>query len=289
MKDAVKKRRTIPEIRESKKTGEKLAYTSVLDYTSAKWAEAADVDVCVVGDSLAMTAHGHPNTIPATMDMMVLHSQAVRRGAPNTFVLGCMPYQSYHTAELALTNATRFMQEAGCDAVKPQGGRSQAHILKALVDAGIPTASHIGLTPHTVAMFGGFRIQGKTADAAMKILEDALAIQDAGCFMLEFEAVPAKIAAAISAELEIPTIGIGAGAGTDGQILLSYDLLGVFVDFKPKFTKRYANLTEVAVNGLRQYVAEVKAGTFPDGDHSYGVDEREYERFLGMVEKRRQQ
>ncbi|MBK6395902.1 MAG: 3-methyl-2-oxobutanoate hydroxymethyltransferase [Burkholderiales bacterium] len=289
MKEAVKKRRTIPEIRESKKTGEKLAYTSVLDYTSAKWAEAADVDVCVVGDSLAMTAHGHPNTIPATMDMMVLHSQAVRRGAPNTFVLGCMPYQSYHTAELALTNATRFMQEAGCDAVKPQGGRSQAHILKALVDAGIPTASHIGLTPHTVAMFGGFRIQGKTADAAMKILEDALAIQDAGCFMLEFEAVPAKIAAAISAELEIPTIGIGAGAGTDGQILLSYDLLGVFVDFKPKFTKRYANLTEVAVNGLRQYVAEVKAGTFPDGDHSYGVDEREYERFLGMVEKRRQQ
>ena len=289
MKEAVKKRRTIPEIRESKKTGEKLAYTSVLDYTSAKWAEAADVDVCVVGDSLAMTAHGHPNTIPATMDMMVLHSQAVRRGAPNTFVLGCMPYQSYHTAELALTNTTRFMQEAGCDAVKPQGGGSQAHILKALVDAGIPTASHIGLTPHTVAMFGGFRIQGKTADAAMKILEDALAIQDAGCFMLEFEAVPAKIAAAISAELEIPTIGIGAGAGTDGQILLSYDLLGVFVDFKPKFTKRYANLTEVAVNGLRQYVAEVKAGTFPDGDHSYGVDEREYERFLGMVEKRRQQ
>ena len=289
MKEAVKKRRTIPEIRESKKTGEKLAYTSVLDYTSAKWAEAADVDVCVVGDSLAMTAHGHPNTIPATMDMMVLHSQAVRRGAPNTFVLGCMPYQSYHTAELALTNATRFMQEAGCDAVKPQGGRSQAHILKALVDAGIPTASHIGLTPHTVAMFGGFRIQGKTADAAMKILEDALAIQDAGCFMLEFEAVPAKIAAAISAELEIPTIGIGAGAGTDGQILLSYDLLGVFVDFKPKFTKRYANLTEVAVNGLRQYVAEVKAGTSPAGDHSYGVDEREYDRFLGMVEKRRQQ
>lgn len=288
MKEAERKRRTIPEIRESKKTGEKLAYTSVLDYTSAKWAEAADVDVCVVGDSLAMTAHGHPNTIPATMDMMVLHSQAVRRGAPNTFVLGCMPYQSYHTAELALTNATRFMQEAGCDAVKPQGGRSQAHILKALVDAGIPTASHIGLTPHTVAMFGGFRIQGKTADAAMKILEDALAIQDAGCFMLEFEAVPAKIAAAISAELEIPTIGIGAGAGTDGQILLSYDLLGVFVDFKPKFTKRYANLTEVAVNGLRQYVAEVKAGTFPDGDHSYGVDEREYERFLGLVEKRRQ-
>lgn len=285
---AERKKRTITEIRDSKRSGEKMVYTSVPDYTSAKWAELAGVDVAVVGDSLAMVAHGHANTIPATMDMMVMHAQAVRRGAPNTFVLGCMPYQSYHTVERALTSATRFMQEAGCDAVKPQGGKSQAHILKALVDAGIPTASHIGLTPHTVATFGGFRIQGRTADAAMKILEDALAIQDAGCFMLEFEAVPAKIAEVISRQLEIPTIGIGAGVGCDGQILLSYDLLGVFTDFKPKFTKRYANLTEVAVAGLKAYVAEVKGGTFPDADHSYGVDEAEYERFLGMVERRRQ-
>src|SRR5919109_1856358 len=284
---AERKKRTITEIRESKKTGEKMVYTSVLDYTSAKWAEAAAVDVCVVGDSRAMTAHGYPNTVPATMDMMVLHAAAVRRGAPNTFVLGCMPYQSYHTIERALANATRFMQEAACDAVKPQGGKSQAHVLKALVDAGIPTASHIGLTPHTIAMFGGFKIQGRTADAAMKILEDALAIEDAGCFMLEFEAVPAKIARVISHELEIPTIGIGAGAGTDGQILLSYDLLGAFTDFKPKFTKRYTNLTEVAVNGIKQYVAEVKAGTFPDDDHSYSVKDDEYEKFLGMAEKRR--
>jgi 3-methyl-2-oxobutanoate hydroxymethyltransferase len=283
-----RKKRTIQEIRDSKKTGEKMVYTSVLDYTSAKWAEMAGVDVCVVGDSLAMTAHGHPNTIPATMDMMVLHSLAVRRGAPNTFVLGCMPYQSYHSVDRALANATRFMQEALCDAVKPQGGKSQAHILKAMVDAGIPTASHIGLTPHTIATFGGFKIQGRTAEAAMKILDDALAIQDAGCFMLEFEAVPAKIAEVISRQLEIPTIGIGAGAGTDGQILLSYDLLGVFTDFKPKFTKRYANLTEVAVGGLRQFVAEVKAGRFPDDEHSYRVDEGEFEKFLGLVERRRQ-
>jgi len=283
-----RKKRTITEIRESKISGEKMVYTSVPDYTSAQWAEAAAVDVCVVGDSLAMIAHGHKSTIPATMDMMVLHAQAVRRGAPNTFVLGCMPYQSYHTAKVALANASRFMQEADCDAIKPQGGKSQAHILKALVDAGIPTASHIGLTPHTIAMFGGFRIQGKTADAAMKILEDALAIQDAGCFMLEFEAVPAKIAAVISQQLEIPTIGIGAGAGTDGQILLSYDLLGVFTDFKPKFTKRYANLTEVAVAGLTSYVQDVKSGAFPDDDHSYTVSDAEYERFVGLVEKRRQ-
>jgi 3-methyl-2-oxobutanoate hydroxymethyltransferase len=196
--DGKREKRSITEIRESKKTGEKMVYMSVPDYTSAQWAEMAGVDVAVLGDSLAMIAHGHRNTIPATMDMMVLHGQAVRRGAPNTFVLGCMPYQSYNTIDRALQNATRFMQDSLCDAVKPQGGKSQAHILKALVDSGIPTASHIGLTPHTVAMFGGFKIQGRTADAAMKILEDALAIEDAGCFMLEFEAVPAKIAKLIS-------------------------------------------------------------------------------------------
>ena len=283
-----RKKRTITEIRQSKTTGEKMVYMSVPDYTSAQWAEMAGVDVAVVGDSLAMIAHGHPNTIPATMDMMVLHSQAVRRGAPNTFVLGCMPYQSYHTVEVALKNAQRFMQDAASDAVKPQGGKSQAHILKALVDAGIPTASHIGLTPHTVAMFGGFKIQGRTADAAIKILEDAFAIQDAGCFMLEFEAVPGRIAAVISAQLDIPTIGIGAGVGCDGQILLCYDLLGVFTDFKPKFTKRFAQLTEVALGGIRQYVDEVKSGTFPDDDHTYSVKDEEYDKFLTLVEKRKQ-
>ena len=286
---AERKKRSIQEIRDSKSSGEKMVYMSVPDYTAAKWAETAGIDVAVVGDSLAMIAHGHPNTIPATMDMMVMHAAAIRRGAPATFVLGCMPYQSYNTVDRALTNATRFMQDAGSDAVKPQGGKSQAHILKALVDAGIPTASHIGLTPHTIAMFGGFRIQGRTAVTAMKILEDALAIQDAGCFMLEFEAVPAKIAAVISKQLEIPTIGIGAGVGTDGQILLCHDLLGVFTDFKPKFTKRYANLTEVAVNGIKAYIADVKGGSFPDDDHSYGVDEKEYEIFLNLVEKRKQQ
>jgi len=283
-----RKKRTVTEIRGSKTSGEKMVYTSVPDYTSAQWAEAAGVDVVVVGDSLAMIAHGHSSTIPATMEMMILHAQAVRRGAPNTFSLGCMPYQSYNTIDRALTNATRFMAEAGCDAIKPQGGKSQAHILKALVDAGIPTASHIGMAPHRVATYGGFKIQGKTPESAMEILEDAFAIQDAGCFMLEFEAVPAPIAALISAELEIPTIGIGAGSGTDGQILLSYDLLGVFTDFKPKFTKRFANLTEVAVNGLSQYVKEVKEGSFPNDDHSYAAKPEVVETFREMIEKRRQ-
>ncbi len=283
-----RKKRTITEIRDSKTTGEKMVYMSVPDYTSAQWAEMAGVDVAVVGDSLAMIAHGHSSTIPASMDMMVMHSQAIRRGAANTFVLGCMPYQSYNTVDRALANATRFMQEAGTDAVKPQGGKTQAHILRALVDVGIPTASHIGLTPHTVAMFGGFKIQGRTAEAAMKILEDALAIQDAGCFMLEFEAVPGPIAQLISEQLEIPTIGIGAGVGTDGQILLCHDLLGVFTDFKPKFTKRFAKLTEVAVTGIRQYVKEVKEGSFPDDDHTYTVKPEELEKFADMVQRRKQ-
>ena len=282
-----RKKRTIQDIYASKKTGEKMVYMSVPDYTSAKWAESAGVDVAVIGDSLAMIAHGHSNTIPASMDMMVMHATGIRRGAPNTFLLGCMPYQSYNTIDRALTNATRFMQEAGSDAVKPQGGKSQAHILRAMVDAGIPTASHIGMTPHTVALFGGFKVQGRTAETAMKILEDAFAIQDAGCFMLEFEAVPAKIATIISQQLEIPTIGIGAGVGTDGQILLCHDLLGVFADFKPKFTKRYANLTEVAVEGIKKYIADVKGGTFPDDEHSYSVDEKEYDKFLNLVEKRK--
>jgi len=284
---AKRDKRTITEIRESKKTKEKMVYMSVPDYTSAKWAELAGVDVAVIGDSLAMVAHGHPSTIPATMDMMILHALAVRRGAPNTFTLGCMPYQSYNTVDRALVNATRFMQEALCDAVKPQGGKSQAAILRALVDAGIPTASHIGLTPHTIAMFGGFKIQGRTAEAAMKILEDALAIEDAGCFMLEFEAVPGRIAKLISEQLTIPTIGIGAGVGCDGQILLCYDLLGVFTDFKPKFTKRYAKMTDVAVTGIKQYIAEVKAGQFPDDEHSYTVNDVEYDKFAALVAKRK--
>jgi 3-methyl-2-oxobutanoate hydroxymethyltransferase len=267
--EAKKEKRTITEIRESKKIGEKMVYMSVPDYTSAQWAEMAGVDVAVLGDSLAMISHGHRSTIPATMDMMVLHGQAVRRGAPNTFMLGCMPYQSYNTVDRALVNASRFMQETLCDAVKPQGGKPQAHILRALVDAGIPTASHIGLTPHTIAMFGGFKIQGRTADAAMKILEDALAIEDAGCFMLEFEAVPAKIAKLISEQLTIPTIGIGAGAGCDGQVLVWHDVLGFHDGTPPKFVRRYADLNGDAVAALSRWAGDVRQGVFPAEAETY--------------------
>ena len=248
----------------------------------------AGVDVAVVGDSLAMIAHGHPkhdsghhgHDGDACAGDPPRRAQYVRAGV---HALSELQHGRPGADECHALHAG-----GGTDAVKPQGGKSQAHILKALVDAGIPTASHIGLTPHTIAMFGGFKIQGRTADAAMKILEDALAIEDAGCFMLEFEAVPAKIAKLISEQLTIPTIGIGAGVGTDGQILLCHDLLGVFTDFKPKFTKRFAKLTEVAVAGIKQYVKEVKEGSFPDDDHSYTVNEAEYEKFAKLVAKRRQ-
>ena len=199
-----------------------------------------------------------------------------------------MPYQSYNTVDRALTNATRFMQDGGCDAVKPQGGKSQQAILSALVAAGIPTASHIGLAPHRIAMYGGFRIQGRTPGRRWRSSRTRWRSRDAGCFMLEFEAVPAPIATLISEQLDIPTIGIGAGAGTDGQILLSYDLLGMFTDFKPKFTKRFANLTEVAVGGLKEYARQVRDGDFPDNDHSYAAKPEVVDAFRDMIERRRQ-
>lgn len=283
-----REKRTIIEIRESKKTGEKMVHISLPDFTMARWAEEAGVDVITVGcGSVAMMVYGHPNTVSATVDMMASHTRAVRLGAPSTFLVGSLPYQSYHTVDRALASATRFMQEAGCDAVKPQAGKSQAHILKALVDAGIPTMSHAGLTPQTMAMFGGWKIQGRSAEAAMKILEDTLAIEDAGCFMVELEAMPAKIAETISKQLTIPTVGIGTGSGTDHQVLLAHDFLGMFTTFKPKYTKRYGNISEIAVRAIRQYGDEVRAGTFPDEEHSYSVADEEYEKFVRLVERRR--
>lgn len=284
-----REKRTIVDMRESKKTGERMVHVSLPDYTTARWAEAAGVDAITVGcGSVAMMVYGYPNTVAATVDMMVAHSAAVRRGAPNTFLIGGMPYQSFNTPERALVNATRLMQEAGCDAVKPQAGKAQAGILRALVDAGIPTMSHAGLTPQTMAMFGGWKVQGRTAAAAMKILEDTLAIEDAGCFMVELEAMPAKIAETISRQLTIPTVGIGTGAGTDHQVLLAHDFLGMFTAFKPKFTKRYGNISEIAIAAIRRYGDEVRAGAFPDDEHSYAVAEAEYEAFLNLVEKRKQ-
>lgn len=283
-----KKKLTIPDLLDAKRTGKRLVMASIPDYPSAIWAERAGLDIVAVGDSLAMVSYGHPNTLPATVDLMLEHCRAVRRGAPNTFSLVAMPYGSYANEDVAVHNALRFMKEGQVDAVKMQGGREKMPIIRAIADAGVPIMSHVGMCPHFVHRYGGFRLQGKTADDAMRIVDDALAIQEAGAIGLEIEAVPAPVGRAVHEAVDIFTFSIGAGSYGTAQLLLAFDLLGVFDQFKPKFTKRYANLTEVAVNGLKQYVAEVKGGRFPDDDHSYGVDDREYERFLTLLEKRRQ-
>lgn len=280
---------SIPDLREQKAQGRKLTVLTCYDALFARLLDGA-VDLLLVGDSLNQVLAGHATTLSATLDQMIYHAQAVRRGAERSLVFVDLPFLSYQvTVEEALRNAGRVMKETGAHGVKLEGGETMAETIRGLVRIGIPVMAHIGLTPQSVHQLGGYRVQGRDPAAADRLRSDARFVEEAGACSVVLELVPAPLATEVSALLRIPTIGIGAGAGTDGQILLSYDLLGVFVDFKPKFTKRYANLTEVAVNGLRQYVAEVKAGTFPDGDHSYGVDEREYERFLGMVEKRRQQ
>jgi 3-methyl-2-oxobutanoate hydroxymethyltransferase len=272
-----------------KRAGEKVVMASIPDYPTAVWAERAGIDIAAVGDSLGMVSYGFANTLPVTIDMMIAHAQAVRRGAPNCLIMVSMTYGSYATPDLGVTNALRLMKEGGADVVKMQGGKEKAHVIRAIADAGVPVMSHVGMCPHFVHTYGGFRLQGKTAAEAMRIVEDGLAIEAAGAVGFEIEAVPAPVAKAVDDAVGIFTFGIGAGSASCGQLLLAFDLLGVFDQFKPKFTKRFANLTEVAVKGISQYIAEVKGGTFPDDDHSYGVDEKEYEKFLGLVEKRKHQ
>src|SRR4029079_14750110 len=217
---------------------------------------------------------GHPNTLPVTVDMMIQHTQAVRRGAPNCMVLVAMPYGSYATEATAVHNAVRIMKEGGADVVKMQGGKEKAHVIKAIADAGVPVMSHVGMCPHFVHQYGGFKLQGRTAPEAMRIIEDGLAIEAAGAVGFEIEAVPAPVAKAVDDAVGIFTFGIGAGSASCGQLLLAFDLLGVFDQFKPKFTKRYAQMSEIAVEALSRYASEVRKGRFPDADHAYGMEIR---------------
>ena len=270
-----KKKLTIPDLAAAKREGRKIAMASIPDYPSAVWAERAGLDIAAIGDSLAMVSYGHPNTLPATVDLMLEHCRAVARGAPNTFRLVAMPYGSYATPEIAVVNALRFMKEGQVDCVKMQGGRDKQHILRAIADAGVPVMSHVGMCPHFVHTYGGFKLQGRTADEAMKIIDDAVAIREAGAIGFEIEAVPAPVARAVDEAVDIFTFAIGAGGASCGQLLLAFDLLGVFDQFKPKFTKRYANLSEIAVDALQRYAAEVRSGAFPDADHSYAMKPEE--------------
>lgn len=279
------KRLTIPDLAAKKAAGERLVMVAVGEVLTATWAERAGVDIVGVGDSLGMTLHGHENTLAMTIDQMIMHTQAVRRGAPNTMSIVSMPYGSYATPDMAVTNAVRMMKESGADALKLQLGREGAHIIRAVADAGVPVMSHVGLLPHKVHLLGGFKMQGRTAEAAMEIVENARAIEEAGAIGLEIEAMPYEVGKAVDEAVSIFTFSIGAGSAGTCQLLNGYDLLGAFDTFKPKFAKRYANLAEIATRAFSDYAEDVRSGNFPDADHSYQMKPEEIERFAALRAK----
>jgi 3-methyl-2-oxobutanoate hydroxymethyltransferase len=267
-----RKRLTIPDLAAKKAACERLVMVAVGEALTAAWAERAGVDIVGVGDSLGMTLHGHENTLAITVDQMIMHCQAVRRGAPNTFCLVSMPYGSYATPEIAVINALRLMKESGAEAVKLQLGREGVPIIRAVADAGVPVMSHVGLLPHRVHMLGGFKMQGRAAVDALRIIDDARAIEEAGAIGLEIEAVPYEVGKAVDEAVSIFTFSIGAGAAGTCQLLNGYDLIGGFDTFKPKFAKRYANIAKIATKAFADYAEDVRAGAFPDDDHSYKMN-----------------
>lgn len=282
---STRKKLTLPELAARKAAGERLVMVAVGEVLTATWAERAGVDIVGVGDSLGMTLHGHENTLAMTVDQMIMHTQAVRRGAPNTLCIVSMPYGSYATPELAVTNAVRMMKESGADALKLQLGREGAHIIRAVADAGVPVMSHVGLLPHKVHQMGGFKMQGRTAEAAIEIVENARAIEAAGAIGLEIEAMPYEVGKAVDDAVAIFTFSIGAGAAGTCQLLNGYDLLGAFDTFKPKFAKRYANLAQDATDAFAAYAEDVRSGRFPDADHSYQMKPEEIERFAALLNR----
>lgn len=265
---------TVITFKEAKEKGEKLTMLTAYDYSTAKLMDEAGVNSILVGDSLGNVILGYEDTVSVTMEDMIHHGAAVARGAKDALVIIDMPFMSYQTSTYdALVNAGRLMKEGRADAVKLEGGTEVCPQIKAIVDAGIPVCAHIGLTPQSINAFGGFKVQGKTEAAAKKLMEDAVAVEEAGAFAVVIEGVPSKIADIITEKLSIPTIGIGAGNGCDGQVLVYQDMLGMFSDFTPKFVKRFANIGEVMKGAFRQYIEEVRSGAFPSQEHEYSVDE----------------
>ncbi|HLF28787.1 MAG TPA: 3-methyl-2-oxobutanoate hydroxymethyltransferase [Anaerolineae bacterium] len=276
-----RKKVALPYLHGKKSRGEPITMVTAYDYPGALAADAAGIDLILVGDSLGMVVLGYESTVSVTMDDMLHHAAAVKRGAKAAFIIGDMPFLSYQTdAKEAIRNAGRFIQEAGSDAVKLEGGAEMAATVKAIVDAGIAVMGHIGLTPQSVSKLGGYRVQGKTARAAMKLLDDALALEQAGAFGLVLESVPDRVSELVSRRLSIPTIGIGAGVGCDGQVLVFHDLLGYFDRFSPRHNKRYANLRETIVDALNQYRSEVETRAFPTAENSFSIDDTEYAALL---------
>jgi 3-methyl-2-oxobutanoate hydroxymethyltransferase len=269
-----------------KKEGEKITWLTCYDYPTAQFEEAAGIDMILVGDSLGMCVYGYQSTVPVTMDQCIVHCEAVRRGAPNTFVMGDMPFMSYQKSdEDSVVNAGRFLKEAGVDAIKLEGGKRVISRIKAILDAGIVVCGHIGLTPQSSGQLGGHKAQGRTAASAQLVIEDALAIEEAGAHMLLLEAVPPEVAGFITRKLSIPVLSIGAGPECDGQLLIVSDLIGQFQAFTPKFVKKYANIAEIITSGMKEYVADVRAGAFPVDDHCYHMLKGEEEKFMEIVKK----
>ncbi len=275
---------TVPQLLEMKRREQKIAMITAYDYPTGVWAERAAIDILLVGDSMAMTVLGYPNTLPATMAELIAHSQAVTRGNSNSFVLGDMPYMSYQpSVQLAVQNAGRFMSEGRCDGIKLEGGAPMADRVEAIVNAGIPVMGHLGLTPQSMSMLGGFKAQGKDALMAKSIIDDARVLEEAGAFSILLEAVPSKVSKLVTQRAEIPIIGIGAGPDCDGQVLIFHDMFGLYPAFTPKFAKQYADLGKQIVEGLQRYADEVREGVFPEPKHCFTISDQQYKELLAML------
>jgi 3-methyl-2-oxobutanoate hydroxymethyltransferase len=274
----------LTELAEMKSRGDRIVMVTAYDAPGARFADGAGIDIVLVGDSAAMVVLGHESTVPATMDEMLVLTRAVTRGARRPLVVADMPFGSFQVSdEEALGNAIRFVKEAGADAVKLEGAGPMLSRVRALVGAGIPVMGHIGLTPQSATMLGGFKAQGRTAEKARRLVEDALALEAAGCFSLVLEAVPSPVATRITEALAIPTIGIGAGAGCDGQVLVYHDLLGLYEARAPRFVKRYAMLADEIRAALEKYAEDVRTGRFPEDQHGYSMPDEELEAFNGEL------
>ena len=275
---------TISDIKEMKARGEKIPMMTAYDYTSARIVDAAGIPMILVGDSLGQVMLGYDSTVPVTMDEMIHHTKAVARGAGNALIVGDLPFMSYQTGSTdALRNAARFLQEAGAQTVKLEGGVAMASTVQRLVNAGIPVMGHIGLTPQSVNQLGGYKVQGRTLKSAVRVMEDARALEQAGAFAIVLECVPESLSKLITDRLSIPTIGIGAGNECDGQVQVIHDMLGLISDFVPKHAKRYASLGDTIAGALRQYAAEVKDRSFPGPSHSYHLKEEVLAELLAQV------
>jgi 3-methyl-2-oxobutanoate hydroxymethyltransferase len=280
----MKKKKTIHDFYQMKKNNEKITFLTAYDFPTASFAEDAGLDMLLVGDSLGMCVYGYKGTVPVVMDQMIYHADAVRRGASNTYVVGDMPFMSYQSStEKAVENAGRFLKEAECDAIKLEGGVRVAEQIRAISDAGIVVMGHIGLTPQSSGQLGGHKAQGRTAETAKLVYEDAVAVKEAGALMLLVEAVPPEVCGFIARQLDFPVLSIGAGPEGDGQLLIVSDLIGQFQAFTPKFVKKYCNVAEVITNAMKSYCDDVRNGHFPQEEHCYRMVQGEEKKFFQLM------